>query len=220
MSTNSIKQTEVGDRQISGPMKSSIKAGLGAVWSEEQKRWELAWISGGDAPVYTYELYSRYRALICSLPDQRIKRDLEADIKRKVSLLLARIPDERWWFLVMRLLDDVSDAMLMTFPERGGEIDHEFGTTELRMRAWFDPKTGHVVKLTPAPRSQWVERDKSGRLTSPQGFEWSGEQESTSQTISREEFEALPSEAFTAKELTEQRYPSGKRGRSRSPKKK
>jgi hypothetical protein len=177
MSPASIKQTEVGDRQISGPMKSLIQMGLGAVWSEERKRWEMAWTSGDEAPVYTYELYSVYRAYITRLPDQRIKRDLEGDIKRKVSLLLARVPDDRWWFLIVRLLADLSDAMIETFPERGGEIDQEFGTTELRMRVWFNRETGHVADLRAAPRAQWSERDKSGQLTSPQSFEWSGDQD-------------------------------------------
>jgi hypothetical protein len=174
MSPASIKQTEVGDRKISGPMKLGIRLWLGAVWNEEKKRWELAWVPGDEPPVYTYELYSVYRAYIARLPDQRIKRDLEGFVTRTVSLLLARVPDERWWFLMVRLLADLSDARIETFPERGGEIDQELGTAELRMRAMFDSNTGRVAELRAAPRAQWMERDKSGQLTIPQSFDWSG----------------------------------------------
>ena len=89
------------------------------------------------------------------------------------------------------------------------------------MTVRFDPKTGHVVKLFAAPRAQWFERDSSsGQLTKLRGFaRSSGEQDPGSKTISREEFDALPGEAFTAKDLTE-RLTSGKPRRVRTSKKK
>jgi hypothetical protein len=213
MSVNSIKMTEVGDREMSRPLKDKIAAVLGAVWSDERKRWEFSWSKDATPHVFSYELSCRYQEMIGVLPDPRMKVDVEGDIMRKIALLIDRVPPDRWWLMVLQWWEDIGAATAAFFPERGDDFDKEFGITELGMTVRFDPKSGLPIKITPSLRSKWLERDSTGKPTKLKGFAWSGDQESLrGKTMSREEFEALPGEALTAKELGE-KLTSGKRRR-------
>jgi hypothetical protein len=195
---NSIKLAEHGQRSIGKTLLARIRLGVGAVWNDSANVWESAFRRPDDSTIlYSYEIYVQYKALISALPSGKVRKKLENNIERQIKLLLAKAPDDRWWLLIFRLLEDMEAARVDFLPN---DYNDEFGSTELHMITRYDDATGKPLAFQLAGRIYWV---KQGN---PQLDAWSGkdpiiEQVPTPERMSRAEFDALPGKSFPMSEL-------------------
>ena len=194
---NSIKLAEHGQRAVGKTLLARIRLGVGAAWNNYSKSWELAFRRpDGSTIPYSYEVYLRYKALINVLPPTNVKKSLETNIVRQIKLLLATVPDDRWWLLIFRLLEGLENARADFLPK---EFSDEFGSTELNVRTRYDDATGAPLDFKLAGEIFWMEQ---GKVTLDG---WSGKIQARKspppETMSRAEFDALPGKSFKIADL-------------------
>jgi hypothetical protein len=214
---NSIKLAEHGQRSVGETLLARIRIGVGAAWNNYSKSWELAFRRpDGSTIPYTYEWYLKYKEEIGALPAINVKTSLETDVVRKIKLLLARVPEDRWWLLIFRLLKDLESARADFLPQ---EVNDEFGSTELNVRTRYDDTTGEPLDFKLAGRIFWIEHGK-GTLDA-----WSGKDPSLEPPIilgrmPDTEFDALPGKSFKMADLGSELNKLRKQKREKPSKKK
>jgi hypothetical protein len=213
--SNSIKLAEHGQRSVGETLLARIRIGVGAAWNNYSKSWEIAFRRpDGSAIPYTYKVYLKYKALISALPPVNVKTSLEANIVRQIKILLTRVPEDRWWLLIFRLLEDLESARVDFLPK---DFSDEFGSTELTMRTHYDDATGEPLDFKLAGEIFWMEQGKA-TLDGWSGKDPNTEPYPTPERISRAEFDALPGKPIKMADLGSELVKLRKRKRPKSSK--